>query len=56
VKERTLDLLVDDATLAKREAVTDAAEATRGYKKLYADHVLQAHEGCDFDFLQANGD
>jgi dihydroxy-acid dehydratase len=56
VKDRTLDLLVDDATLAKREAVTDAAEATRGYKKLYADHVLQAHEGCDFDFLQADGD
>jgi len=22
-----------------------------GYQKLYIDHVLQADEGCDFDFL-----
>jgi L-arabonate dehydrase len=25
----------------------------RGYGKLFLDHVTQAHEGCDFDFLQA---
>jgi dihydroxy-acid dehydratase len=25
----------------------------RGYGALYLDHVLQAHEGCDFDFLRA---
>ena len=25
---------------------------TRGYAKLYMDHVLQAEHGCDFDFLQ----
>ncbi len=56
VRERRLDLLVDDAELAKRAPVTDAAEAHRGYKKLYADHVLQAHEGCDFDFLLGDGD
>jgi len=56
VKARRLDLLVDDAELAKREPVTDAAEAHRGYKKLYADHVLQAHEGCDFDFLLGKGE
>jgi len=24
---------------------------TRGYGKLFLDHVLQAHRGCDFDFL-----
>ena len=24
----------------------------RGYPRLYIDHVLQAHEGCDFDFLR----
>jgi len=23
----------------------------RGYGKLFLDHVLQAHRGCDFDFL-----
>ena len=22
-----------------------------GYRKLYVEHVLQADEGCDFDFL-----
>ena len=25
----------------------------RGYGALYLDHVLQADEGCDFDFLRA---
>ena len=25
---------------------------TRGYAKLYMDHVLQAEDGCDFDFLR----
>ena len=27
---------------------------TRGYGRLFLDHVLQAHEGCDFDFLRGN--
>jgi dihydroxy-acid dehydratase len=25
----------------------------RGYGKMFLDHVLQVHEGCDFDFLRA---
>lgn len=25
----------------------------RGYGKLFLDHVTQANEGCDFDFLRA---
>jgi dihydroxy-acid dehydratase len=24
----------------------------RGYRRLYEDRVLQANEGCDFDFLR----
>ena len=24
----------------------------RGYGKMYLDHILQAHEGCDFDYLR----
>jgi dihydroxy-acid dehydratase len=24
----------------------------RGYPRLYVDHVLQADDGCDFDFLR----
>ena len=53
VKERRLDLLVDDAELGRRRAVrVDGARPRRGYRKLFLDHVLQADEGCDFDFLR----
>jgi dihydroxy-acid dehydratase len=24
----------------------------RGYRRLYEDHVLQANDGCDLDFLR----
>jgi dihydroxy-acid dehydratase len=52
VKERKLDLLVDPAEIARRVAATPAASSpTRGYRRLYLDHVLQADRGCDFDFL-----
>jgi len=27
-------------------------KASPGYAKLFTQHVTQAHEGCDFDFLQ----
>jgi dihydroxy-acid dehydratase len=58
VKERRLDLLVDQAELARRAAATGGgagagAAPPRGYRRLYADHVLQADMGCDFDFLRA---
>ena len=54
VQQRRVDLLVDDAELARRRAALPAAppRAARGYAKLYADHVTQADAGCDFDFLQ----
>ncbi len=54
VKERRIDLLVDDAELARRKAQwkTPAARPQRGYAQLYMDHVTQAESGCDFDFLQ----
>ncbi len=54
VKERRVDLLVDEAELARRRAALPAAPplAQRGYAKLYQDHVLQADGGCDFDFLR----
>ena len=29
-----------------------APHYTRGYGKLFLDHILQAHQGGDFDFLQ----
>lgn len=48
-----LDLLVDDAELAARRAawVAPAPIAERGYVRLYLDHVTQADQGMDFDFL-----
>ena len=52
VADRRLDLLVDEAELAKRTPKADLADPPRGYKRLYADHVLQAPQGCDFDFLR----
>jgi len=52
VKERKLDVLVDSAELARR-AVAPEAVPDRGYARLYHTHVLQADQGCDFDFLRA---
>jgi dihydroxy-acid dehydratase len=53
VKERRLDLLVDEAELGRRRAAQAAVgRPRRGYRKLFLDHVLQADEGCDFDFLR----
>jgi len=51
--KRTLNLEVDDAELAKRKAQwkPPAKKFERGYGLLYNQHVMQAHEGCDFDFL-----
>ena len=48
-----LTLLVDDAELAARRAAwqPDPPRYERGYIKLYVDHVLQAHQGADLDFL-----
>ena len=54
IQERRVDLLVDEAELARRRAAMPARPplAERGYAKLYQDHVLQADGGCDFDFLR----
>ncbi len=48
-----LELLVDEAELAERRAAwtPDEPHYTRGYAKLYIDHVLQADQGADLDFL-----
>ncbi len=51
---RRLDLLVEPAELAARQARLDPPErpALRGYAWLFHNHVLQADEGCDFDFCR----
>jgi dihydroxy-acid dehydratase len=53
VKDRRIELLVDDAAIAKRREGWKAPEfPARGYRRLYADQVLQADEGVDFRFLR----
>ena len=53
VEKRKLQLLVPDAEVEKRKALWQAPKPPleRGYWKLYFDHVQQAHEGADLDFL-----
>ena len=54
VPERRVDLLVDAAELERRRQAwrPPVSAHLRGYPRLYIDHVLQADEGCDFDFLR----
>ena len=54
VPARRLHLAVSDDELARRRALWQAPVPVfkRGFTRLYQDHVTQAHEGCDFDFLQ----
>jgi dihydroxy-acid dehydratase len=51
VRERRLDLLIGPDELARRTGAGFARPA-RGYARLYRDEVLQADQGCDFDFLR----
>ncbi len=55
VPNRRIDMLVDDATLAQRrkewQPPKEIDDQVRGYAGLFQRSVLQADEGCDFDFL-----
>ncbi|HEY8534983.1 MAG TPA: L-arabinonate dehydratase [Vicinamibacterales bacterium] len=57
VPARRLDLLVPEEELAARRSswVPREFPAARGYERLFAAHVTQANEGCDFDFLHGAG-
>jgi L-arabonate dehydrase len=49
-----LHLDISESELAERLAALEGQAVTGmsgGYQRLYVDHVLQADEGCDFDFL-----
>lgn len=52
---RKIDLAVSDAEIVRRLSSFTPPEPhyQRGYGKLFLDHVTQADEGCDFDFLRA---
>jgi dihydroxy-acid dehydratase len=53
VETRRIELLLDDRELQSRlsRLPPQRKRATRGYAKLFEDCVLQADQGCDFDFL-----
>ncbi|MBZ5564433.1 MAG: dihydroxy-acid dehydratase [Acidobacteriia bacterium] len=54
VPGKRLELRVPEGEIAKRLAQwqAPAPHYQRGYGRLFLDHILQAHEGCDFDFLR----
>jgi len=58
VARRRLDLLVDDAELARRHAGTPTPPQPprSGYGDIFVRHVTQADQGCDFDFIRAGID
>ena len=55
VEARKIELLIDDAELQSRLAAWKQLPppkiASRGYARLFEECVLQADQGCDFDFL-----
>jgi len=60
VEARRIDLLIDDAEMQSRlaawkELPPQRESAKRGYTKLFEDCVLQADQGCDFNFLLREG-
>jgi len=54
VPNRSIDMLVDEATLAARKAewTPPPPKYGRGYGVMFARHIRQADHGCDFDFLE----
>jgi dihydroxy-acid dehydratase len=54
VDARRISLDVPDAELAKRRAALRPPERRyeRGYGWMFSQHIRQANEGCDFDFLE----
>jgi dihydroxy-acid dehydratase len=59
VSKRSIDLLVEATELEQRHAALKSAAAPewagRGYAYLFNETILQADEGCDFDFMRGKG-
>jgi len=52
---RRIDVSLPQEEIERRlaEFVPPPPHYDRGYGKMFLEHVTQAHEGCDFDFLRA---
>ena len=57
VDKRSIHLHVSDAELARRKAAWKAPppKYPRGYGAMFSEHIGQADQGCDFDFLAPLG-
>jgi L-arabonate dehydrase len=57
VEKRSLTLCIPDKEIAVRlsQRKPTAVLFERGYSRLFSETVLQANEGCDFDFLRKSG-
>ena len=56
VPARKIHLDISDDEMAKRKAAwkAPAPRYERGYGAMFSEHIGQADQGCDFDFLQVN--
>jgi dihydroxy-acid dehydratase len=56
VPNRRIHLDVSDDELARRKAawVPPPKRFQRGYGHMFSQHIMQAHEGCDFDYLETS--
>lgn len=54
IPNRTIDMLVSEEELAERRAAWTQPEPKfqRGYGWMFSQHIKQANEGCDFDYLE----
>ena len=53
---RKINMLVDDETLSARKELIQPKQpkASRGWLWMFSQHVKQANDGCDFDFLETD--
>ncbi len=55
VPTRRIHLHVDEAELERRRGAWRPKQApARGYERMFAAHIRQANEGCDFDYLEGD--
>jgi dihydroxy-acid dehydratase len=56
VNLRKINMLVDDETLSARKKLIQPKQpkAGRGWLWMFSQHVKQANDGCDFDFLETD--
>src|ERR1700726_3960669 len=57
VAARAINVRLSDSEIAERLKTyrPPSRDYPRGYNRLFAQHVRQANEGCDFDFLEGRG-